>query len=248
MTMKISGNTILVTGGSAGIGRGLAAEFHRAGNKVIVAGRNESALDEIAAAHPGMAAMVLDIADGESIPGFVARVVAEHPDLNVVVNNAGIMRFEDKIDLAAVEATIATNLLGPIRLTSALLPHLLAQAEATIINVSSTQAFVPLPFSPTYGATKAALHAWTFALRMQMIGTNVEVIEIIPPAVQTELTPGQSASPIAMPLDDFIAETMELLSGQPTPAEICVERAMPARRVTDDEQVLADLRQYGLAV
>jgi len=244
--MKSTGNTILITGGTAGIGRELAVEFQRAGNKVIIAGRNRAALAEIVAANPGMAAMELDIS-GNGIPDFANRVVADHPVLNILVNNAGIMRFEDKIDLAAAEATVATNLLGPIRLTSALLPHLQTRPDATIINVSSTQAFVPLPFSPTYCATKAALHAWTFGLRMQLRGSGVEVIEIIPPAVQTELTPGQSQSPFAMPLASFIAQTMALLRQEPTPAEICVAEALPWRSVVDDARVAAELRKFGLS-
>lgn len=246
--MKPGGNTILVTGGSAGIGRALAKEFHEAGNQVIVAGRNRAALDELVAQNPGMAAMTLDISDGAAVAELGAEVTAAHPDLNVLVNNAGIMFFEDKIDLAAAEATIATNLLGPIRLTSALLPHLLARPDAAVINVSSTQAFVPLPFSPTYCATKAALHAWTFALRTQLLGSALEVIEIIPPAVQTELSPGQSTSPIAMPLDEFIAETMELLRRQPTLPEICVERALPWRNVVNDERIAEELKQFGIQV
>jgi uncharacterized oxidoreductase len=246
--MKPSGNTILITGGTAGIGRALAVEFHRAGNKVIASGRNQAALDSLIAANPGMAAIPLDITDAGAVAGFAAKVVAEHPDLNVLVNNAGIMRFEDKVDLAAAEETIKTNLLGPIRLTAALLPHLLGKKDAALVNVSSTQAFVPLPFSPVYCATKAALHAWTFALRFQLIEAGVEVIEVIPPAVQTELTPGQSQSSYAMPLDSFVAETMELLRRQPTPPEICVQQALLWRGVTDDTQINAILRQFGLPV
>ena len=245
--MKPSGNTILVTGGSAGIGRALAQEFHRAGNKVIVTGRNIAALGELVRAHSGMVSMPLDISDGASIPAFVERLKADHADINVLVNNAGVMHFEDKINLAGAEAMIGTNLLGPVRLTAALLPHLLGKPEATLINVSSTQAFIPLPFSPIYCATKAALHSWTFALRMQLRGTPIEVIEIIPPAVQTELTPGQSKSPYAMPLDAFIAETMTLVRGQPTPPEICVKEALSWRAVVDDARVGGVLQQFGLS-
>jgi len=222
--VKQSGNVILVTGGGSGIGMALAQEFHRSGNTVIIAGRREAALDEVAAAHPGMVAMTLNIAGAAGITAFAARIASEHPGLNVLVNNAGIMRHEDRIDLETAEATITTNLLGPIRLTAALLPHLTAQLHSTIINVSSGLAFVPFIRTPTYCATKAALHSWTVSLREQLRGSNVEVIEIIPPAVQTELTPGQSKSPRAMPLDAYIAETMDLLRREPTPPEICVER------------------------
>ncbi len=244
--MKTSGNTILVTGGSAGIGRELAEEWHRAGNKVIASGRNRAALDELAAANPGIVVEVLDIADAKAVAGFAQKIAAEHPDLNVLVNNAGIMHFEQGVDLAKAEETVETNLLGPIRLTAALLPVLTGKPDAALINVSSTQAFVPLPFSPTYCATKAALHAWTIGLRIQLRQTGIEVIEIIPPAVQTELTPGQSQSPYAMPLAAFIAETMEILRRQPTPREICVEQAQSWRDVADDARLGAIMGQFGI--
>jgi uncharacterized oxidoreductase len=246
--MKPSGNTILITGGGSGIGRELARELHRADNTVIVAGRRIAALEETAAGHSGMATMALDVADAQAIVDFAARIIAEYPSLNVLINNAGIMRFEDKIDLAAAEAMISTNLLGPIRLTSALLPHLLAQPQATLVNVSSSLAFVPVIFSPTYCATKAALHSWSVSLRTQLRDTSVEVIEIIPPGVQTEFSPGQSKSPMLMPLDAFIAETMSMLRQQPTPKEISGERAEFMRGVVDHarfDQVLRQLNMLG---
>jgi uncharacterized oxidoreductase len=246
--MNPSGNTILVTGGSAGIGRAMAIEFHKAGNTVIAAGRNRAALDELAAACPGMATIELDIADAAAVAEFAGRLSAGHPALNVLVNNAGIMRFEQGIDLAAAEAMIATNLLGPLRLTAALLPQLSGKPGAAIVNVSSTQAFVPLPFSPVYCATKAALHAWTIGLRIQLQQVGIEVIEVIPPAVQTELTPGQSQSPYAMPLDAFVAETMAILRQQPTPPEICVEQAHGWRAVASDEVMYGIMRQFGIPV
>lgn len=231
--MKQSGNTILVTGGGSGIGRELARELHAAGNKVIVSGRRAAALEEVKAAYPGIAAMTLDIADGASIDAFAARLITEHPDLNVLINNAGIMQAEDKVDAAVADATIATNLTGPIRLTGALLPHLLKRPDAAVVNVSSALAFVPFAATPTYCATKAALHSWTVSLRHQLRSTVVEVIEIMPPAVQTELQPGQSTSAYAMPLDAYMAETMALLRQQPTPAEICGPNAEMMRSVVD---------------
>lgn len=244
--MEISGNTILVTGGGTGIGRELAREFHEAGNKVIIAGRRSDILDAVAAEHPGMIAMSLDIGDGQAIAGFAERIVADCSQLNVIVNNAGVMAGEDKIDLAVAEAIIATNLLGPLRLTSALLPHLLAQPRAAIVNVSSALAFVPFVQTPTYCASKAALHSWTVSLRAQLRNTAVEVIEIIPPAVQTELQPGLSGSPRAMPLKAFIAETMAQLRHQPTPSEVFGEMAGFLRSPVDADkfsQVLATLNQ-----
>jgi uncharacterized oxidoreductase len=232
-TMTPAGNTILITGGGSGIGRELARAFHEAGNKVIVAGRRIEPLRALADAHAGMAALPLDIADAGAIAEFAQRLAAEHPELNVLVNNAGIMKPEDKIDAAVAEAIVATNLLGPIRLTAALLPQLAARPNAAIINVSSALAFVPFAATPTYCASKAALHSWTLSLRHQLGASGVEVIEIIPPAVQTELQPGQSESPYAMPLDAYIAETMALLRRQPTPPEVCEANAETMRSVVD---------------
>lgn len=232
--MKTSGNTILITGGGSGIGRGLAEAFHARGNRVILAGRRQAALDEVSRANPGMASLVLDIENAGAIRDFAARIVAQHPALNVVVHNAGIMRMENVAAapdyLADAEATVATNLLGPIRLTAALLPHLKKQPSAAIMTVTSGLAFVPLAGFPTYCATKAALHSYIEALRYQLKDTKVEVIELPPPYVQTELTGSHQASdPRAMPLQSFIAESMKLLSATPTPAEILVEPVKPLR-------------------
>jgi uncharacterized oxidoreductase len=230
--MNIAGNTILITGGGSGIGRGLAEAFHALSNQVIIAGRRKSVLDAATAANPGMRSMVLDIEREGSILAFAESVIASFPRLNVLINNAGIMRPErlnaEPVDVANAEATVITNLLGPIRLTAALLPHLKKQPSATIINVSSGLAFVPFTLTPTYCATKAALHSYTQSLRYQLKSTKVEVLELIPPYVATDLL-GGAKDPRAMPLKDFIAETMEILKSQPTPAEICVERVKPLR-------------------
>lgn len=222
--MQSTGNTILITGGGSGIGAALAHEFHAAGNQVIIAGRRQAALDAVVAAHPGMAAMTLDMEDRDAIKAFAERLVADFPALNAVLLNAGIMVAEDKIDLAIAEATVATNLLGPIRLAHALLPHLEAQPASTILTVSSGLAFVPLVATPTYSATKAAIHGWSLAMRAQLQATSVEVVEIVPPGVQTDLMPGHAENAQMMPLAEFIAETMGLLRQQPTPPEIHVER------------------------
>lgn len=232
--MDMTGHTILVTGGASGIGRRLAEAFHARGNTVIVAGRRRAALDAVVAANPGMVAMELDVADPAAVAAFGERLVAEHPALDAVIHNAGIMRREPLAGapawLADAEAMIATNLTGPIRLTAALLPHLLAKPKAAILTVTSGLAFVPSTGFPTYSATKAALHAWTQTLRRQLAETAVEVIEIAPPYVQTELTsPQQAVDPRAMPLADYIAEVMSLLEQVPTPPEIIVERCKPLR-------------------
>lgn len=224
--MQTSGNTILLTGGTSGIGLALAKRLHKAGNTVIVTGRRTALLNQITADHPGMIGHALDVTDADAIRAFAAQVVADHPGLNVVIHNAGIMVAEDaKGDfLETAEVTIATNLLGPIRLTAALMPHLLAQPRAAIMTVSSGLAFVPLVRTPTYCATKAAIHSWSQSLRVQLRDTGVEVIEIAPPAVQTDLMPGHATDAHAMPLADFIDETMQILSQQPTPSLVGVKR------------------------
>lgn len=226
--MQISGNTILITGGGSGIGRALAEAFHREGNQVIIAGRRQKALDETTAANPGMASMVLDIESKDGVKSFAAEIVQKFPKLNVVLNNAGIMKRENlqqPLDEDTVESTIAINLLGTIRLTSALLPHLLQQPKATVLTVSSGLAFVPIFPTPTYCATKAAVHSWTQSLRYQLKDTSVEVIEIIPPYVQTELTgPQQLSDPRAMPLAEYLTETFSILKNQPDETEVHVER------------------------
>jgi uncharacterized oxidoreductase len=231
--MNLTHNTILITGGGSGIGRGLAEAFHALGNKVIIAGRRKSALEETTDANPGMASVTLDINDPAAINAFAAEVTQLHPTLNVLINNAGIARQEDLkagADPAKAEAMITTNVLGPIRLTSALLPHLLKQARATILNVSSGLGFVPFPIMPTYSATKAALHSYTQSLRYQLRDTPVQVVEIIPPYVQTELGgPSQGTDPRGMPLKDFIAETMHLLKSHPEATENFVEGVKPLR-------------------
>jgi len=208
--MKLTNNTILITGGGSGIGRGLAEAFHALGDKVIIVGRRQHALDEVTEANPGMASATLDIDDPVAIQSFAAEVTELHPTLNVLINNAGISRMEDlkakPESPAKAEAMITTNLLGPIRLTAALLPHLRRQSRATIINVTSGLAFVPFPLAPTYSATKAALHSYT-----ELGG------------------PAQAADPRAMPLKEFIAETMQILKSQPETRETCVEKVKPLR-------------------
>ena len=229
--MNPAGNTILITGGGSGIGAALATRLHDAGNAVIVTGRRLETLERTIADRSDMAAMVLDIDDADAISTFAAEIVAAHPALNVVIHNAGIMRFEtlDRArDLTDAEATITTNLLGPIRLTNALIDHLVGQAASAIVTVTSGLAFVPLIDAPTYSATKAAIHAYTVSLREALRG-RVEVIELAPPAVQTDLTPGQADRPGYMPLDDFADEVMTLFAQVPTPPEILVERVRPLR-------------------
>ncbi|MGI4813312.1 MAG: SDR family oxidoreductase [Janthinobacterium lividum] len=245
--MEMTGNTILITGGGSGIGRALAEAFHAEGNQVIIAGRRQALLDETIAANPGMKSAVLDIGSADAIKRFAAKLTADYPTLNAVIHNAGIMRPEALLTgaLDDAEATIATNLLGPIRLTAALLPHLTAQPRATLITVSSGLAFLPAALTPTYCATKAAIHSYTQSLRYQLKDTSVQVIEIVPPYVQTELMGAHQASdPNAMPLQAFISETVGLLKNSPNIAEVCVERVGPLRHAEANGGYDAFFKQF----
>lgn len=231
--MQLKGNTILITGGGSGIGRALAEAFQSEGNQVIISGRRKDALEKTVAANPGMRSAVLDVADIADIRRFAEQVKRDYPALNVVIHNAGIMKTESlaKGQVEDAEAIVATNLLGTIRLNAALLPSLLTKPHATIMTVSSGLAFVPLAITPTYCATKAAIHSYTQSLRYQLRETSVKVLELIPPYVQTELLgAGQARDPNAMPLKDFIAETIKILKSSPDANEICVERVKPLRQ------------------
>lgn len=239
--MKTTNNTILITGGGSGIGRALAEAFHTLGNQVIISGRGKKALDETTAANPGMKSLTVDMADPASIRSFAARLAEAHPSLNVLVNNAGIMRPENLLaqpeDLADAEVTVTTNLLGPIRLTAALLPLLQKQPRATVMTVSSGLAFVPMAMTPAYCATKAAIHSYTQLLRYQLKETAVEVLELIPPYVATTLMGAhQAEDPSAMPLDEFIMEVMDILKTQPAATEICVQKVVPLRFAAEGGQ------------
>lgn len=229
--MQLTGNTILITGGTSGIGRALALEFHERGNRVIITGRRQDLLDQIVAAHPGMSAFRLDVEDPAAIADVAAEVNDAFPELNVLVNNAGISRTERLVDgafdLAVSEAIIRTNILGVLHVTAALLPLLQRQSGASIVTTTSGLAFVPRANYPTYCASKAFLHAWLQALRTQLRDSAVEVLELVPPYVQTELAgPDQASDPNAMPLDDYIAEVLQLIGDEDTPGgEILADRA-----------------------
>ena len=237
--MKQTGNTMLITGGGSGIGRALAEAFHRLGNNVIITGRTKEKLDKVTAANPGMKSLTVDMTDEASIAQLAQDVTAKFPEINVLMNNAGIMHNEHLREAAddVAEKTIATNLLGPIRLTRALTNTLLKQPEATVVNVSSGLAFVPLSMTPTYCATKAAIHSYTQSLRYQLRDSAIEVIELIPPYVATTLMGERQANDAAaMPLAEFIDEVMALFAHQPTPSEICAERVLPLRNAAEHGQ------------
>ncbi|WP_175994638.1 SDR family oxidoreductase [Burkholderia vietnamiensis] len=227
--MKLTGNTIFITGGTSGIGRALAENLHRRGNKVIVAGRRRALLDEIAAANPGIDTVELDVGDAQQIERVARQLIADYPTLNVLVNNAGIMPFDDAagaLDDAQAVRLVNTNLLGPVRLSAALVEHLKAQPESYIINNSSVLAYVPLASTALYSATKAAIHSYTLSQRFALRDTSVRVLEIAPPWVDTDLV-HKSGDPRAMPLDAFIAETIQRLESATT--EVVVEIAQPLR-------------------
>jgi uncharacterized oxidoreductase len=221
--MRLTGNTIFITGATSGIGRGLAEAFHARGNQVIVAGRRQALLDEVTAANPGMAGIRLDITDPASIAATAKQLNERFPNLNVLINNAGIMPFDDAsapIDDAVSQSVLTTNLLGPIRMSSALIEQLKAQPYSTIVNTTSVLAYVPLAGNAVYSATKAALHSFTMSQRFMLRNTSVRVQEIAPPWVDTDLI-YKGSDPRAMPLETFIAETFEKLA-------------------SDDEEVIVD--------
>ncbi len=226
--MKLTNNTIFITGGT-GIGRGLAEALHKLGNKVIISGRRQKHLDATTTANPGMDSVELDISDSASIGAVAKRLIADYPALNVLINNAGIMLIDDaagKIDDQLLTSTVTTNLLGPIRLTSALIEHLKKQPNATVIYNTSALAFVPLALTAVYSSTKAALHSYVLSQRYKLKGTSVSVLEISPPWVQTDLL-NSKEEPRAMPLKEFIEETMKVLGTDAK--EILVEQAKPFR-------------------
>jgi uncharacterized oxidoreductase len=246
--MNISGNTVFIPGSTSGIGLALALALQARGNTVIIGGRRTDRLEQITAEHPGLDSVVIDTTDPTSIEAAARQVLARHPDLNVLIPMAGIMRLEDwhRPDgfLASAESVIASNLLGPIRLIAAFIEHLEAQQAATIVTVSSGLAFTPLAATPSYSAAKAAIHLLSEAIRLQYADTSVQVIELEPPSVQTELVPGQETNELAMPLDEFIAEVMKLLETEPNAREIQVERVKFLRYGEargDYDQVVATL-------
>lgn len=233
--MKMTGNTILVTGGTSGIGRALAEALHDRGNRVIVTGRRQDRIDEITAARPRIEGMALDLNDRNMTSALAAEARARFPDLNVLIANAGISRSEDMTagdwDTSDAEAVIETNILGVLRVIAALLPILKSRPDATIMATSSALAFVPRADFPTYCASKAFLHSWLQSLRHQLRNVPIEVLELSPPYVQTALTGSEQASdPRAMPLASYVGETMKMLEhGNHPRGELLLERDRPRR-------------------
>jgi short-subunit dehydrogenase involved in D-alanine esterification of teichoic acids len=225
--MKTTGNTIFITGGTSGLGLGLALRWQALGNQVIIGGRRKELLDQLAAEHPAIGTVVLDVDEPASIKAAYDEVTTRYPDLNAVLTMSGIMRAESLLDpghVETAEATITTNLLGTIRTIATFTPWLVTKPDAAILTVSSGLAFVPLSYTPTYNATKAAIHSYTQSLRLQLADTSIQVIELIPPAVRTSLMPGQETSDHAQPLDEYLTHTMDILVSQPEVTEVVIDR------------------------
>ncbi|HXM14711.1 MAG TPA: SDR family oxidoreductase [Candidatus Eremiobacteraceae bacterium] len=227
--MNLTNNTIFITGGTSGLGRAYAEAFHKLGNQVIISGRRKGHLAEITKGNPGMQSVELDVADPANIAAVCKKLIADFPKLNAVINNAGVMQIDDTstvMDDAQATSIITTNLLGPIRVTSALIEHLKKQPAAYVMTVSSGLGFTPMSLTTIYCATKAAIHSYSMTTRYKLKGSSVKVIEIVPPWVQTDLLNSKD-NPNAMPLADFIAESMKLLGTDAD--EILVERVKPLR-------------------
>ncbi|MEU8294867.1 SDR family NAD(P)-dependent oxidoreductase [Streptomyces pseudogriseolus] len=220
--MKLSDHTVFIAGGTSGIGQELARRFAAAGSTVVVGGRNGDALARLA--EEGFGTVRIDVTDAASVAPARDTVLARYPGLDTVITMSGVMRMEDLRDPAHFEATAATvdtNLLGTIRVVDAFTPHLIGRGAGTFVTVTSGIAFLPFPPMPSYAASKAGVHAYSEALRAQLAGTGVDVVELVPPAVATA---GQEkVNPHALPLDEFATEVMDLLAQQPTPREILVK-------------------------
>ncbi|WP_112268524.1 SDR family oxidoreductase [Lentzea terrae] len=224
--MDISGNTIFIPGATSGIGLALARALRERGNTVIVGGRRSELLEQLAA--DGLETVRIDTTDADSIQTAAKDVLARFPSLNVLITMAGVMRVEDwhRADsfLESAEGIVTTNVLGPIRLIAAFVEHFQTRPDATIMTVSSGLAFAPLKVTPSYNASKAAIHMLSESLRLQLADTSVRVVELEPPSVRTDLLPGQAENDHAMPLDEYVAEVMSIIETQPDVREIQVER------------------------
>jgi uncharacterized oxidoreductase len=215
--MNLTGRTILITGGSSGIGLAFAVRFLELGNEVIVTGRRQAVLDEVKAKHPKLHTIQSDAADLAQLAALAARVKADFPKLDVLINNAGVMLHKNlkapAADLAGLMTEMNINVGGVIGMTSAFI-DILAANKGTLINVSSALAFVPLPSAPIYSASKAAIHSYTQSLRFQLQGTGIEVIELMPPAVKTDLTADLPEDSLKLvTTDELVKQSFAALKG-----------------------------------
>ncbi len=212
--MQLQDNTILITGGSSGIGLALATKFLELGNEVIITGRRQEKLDAAKAAHPQLHTYRSDVGDPQAIKDLAQTLRADHPKLNVLINNAGIIAYKNlrspSRDLEDLTRELTVNVAGKIRMTSAVI-DLLTANKGTVINVSSGLAYVPLPCAPIYCATKAAIHSYTVSLRFQLADSGVTVVELMPPATETDMNANMdpNAGVKLMPVKDLVAATMK---------------------------------------
>lgn len=216
--MEVKGNTVLITGGTSGIGLAFAEAFLKEENTVLICGRRKERLKALQEKHPQLHTMVCDVAKAEDREALAKWALVNFPELNVLINNAGVQLKADMtqpVNLSRIYTEVDTNIVAPVHLASFLAPHLQTKKEAAIVNISSGLAFSPLAFMPVYCATKAAIHSLTLSLRYQLRNTSVKVFEIAPPAVDTELgsdrREDKSQSHGGMPVSEFIAEAMNAL-------------------------------------
>lgn len=237
--MQLSNNTVLITGGTSGIGLAFAQEFLKNGSKVIICGRRQERLAEISQQHPNIITRVCDVTKAEEREALAAWAINEYPDLNMVINNAGIQYISDltqPVNLQKVREETETNFIAPVHLASLFSSHLTSKKEAAIVNISSGLAFVPIAFMAVYCATKSAIHSLTLSLRYQLKETSVKVFEIAPPAVDTELghdrREDKSQTHGGMPVAEFIAAAMEAIKTDQLEAPIGTARNSHAQRET----------------
>lgn len=214
--MQLEGNTIFITGATSGIGLAFAEAFLGLGNKVIVCGRRADKLNELAGRHEGLITYTADVGKQEEREQLARRILTDHPDVNVLMNNAGVQYYNNlaqRFEYSKAEEEVSINLLAPLHLIALFVEHLKKQPRAAIVNITSGLAYVPISFMPVYCATKAALRSATMSLRHQLKDTTVKVFGIAPPSVNTELG-YQNRGPEhrahgGMPISDFLAEAME---------------------------------------
>ncbi|HVG41478.1 MAG TPA: SDR family NAD(P)-dependent oxidoreductase [Chitinophagaceae bacterium] len=235
--MQTTGNTILITGGTSGIGLAFALEFLRLGNKVIICGRRKDRLENIQRSHPQIIIKSCDVAIAEEREELASWTINNHPDINILINNAGIQLVTDlskPVVLKRVEEEVAINFIAPVHLSSLFSTHLAGKVNAAIITVSSGLAFVPLAFMPVYCATKAAIHSFCLSMRYQLKNTSIKVFEIAPPSVDTELGHDRRADKSqthgGMPIAEFLAEAMEAIKNDLLEAPISHAKNLQDKR------------------